>query len=265
MWADLGRLDAGGHYNMMISEDARAVRPNEAPSPWVDAWCGALMNTWNREFVHENYPRQVASFLVPGPDGTLSVPSLPTREVMGQKVVTDTGDTGWMAAWASEMGDTATLDGLLRHVDRYMNPTWRDGGLYYPRNDTTADAGGHRTEIDPITGNVLLGYARLNVANGLWGIYNEPWGHEHFVEPALTVVDRDIEVSRAEVVDGVLHARLRRVDGVPGDGTVTIGRVAAGARLTLDGTEIPTTADDVVVQVPGGPAHDVELAPRQRR
>jgi hypothetical protein len=70
-WAEFGRLDPAGHYNMMVAEDSRAVRPNERPSPWVAAWCGALMNMWNREFVHANYPRQVKDFLVAGPHGTL--------------------------------------------------------------------------------------------------------------------------------------------------------------------------------------------------
>jgi Linalool dehydratase/isomerase len=260
-WADFGRLDTGGHYAMMVAEDSRAVRANDGPSPWVDAWCGALMNTWNREFVREHYPRQVASFLVPGPDGTLSVRSAPAREVMGQTIVSDTCDTGWVAAWASEMGDTATLDGLLAHADRYMNPTWRDGGLHHPRNDTPTDADGQRTEIEPMTGNVLLGYARLNVADGLWGIYNRPWGPAHFTEPALVAVDRDVEVSRAEVVDGVLHARLRRVDDVPGDGTVTVGRIPAGARITLDGAEIAATPGEVVVPVARGAAQALTLVP----
>ena len=258
-WADFGRLDAAGHYNTMIAEDSRAVRPNDALSPWVDAWCGALMNTWNRDFVREHYPRQVAAFLVDGPDGTLSVRSAPARNVMGQAVVTDTCDTGWVAAWASEMGDRATLDGLLAHADRFMQPAWRDGGLYYPRHDTPTDDGGHRTDIEPMSGNVLLGYARLNVADGLWGLYHRPWGAEHHAEPALVEVDRDVEVSRAEVVDGVLHARLRRDRTLPGDGTVTVGRVPADARLCLGAVEITGRpgADGVVVDVPDGPA--VEL------
>lgn len=95
-WADFGRLDAAGHYNSMVLEDARVVSGNDGKSPWVDAWCGALMNTWNRDFVREHYPRQVADFLVPGPDGTLEVRSAPARNVMGQAVVTDTCDTGWV-------------------------------------------------------------------------------------------------------------------------------------------------------------------------
>jgi hypothetical protein len=262
-WADLGRLDASGHYNMMIVEDGRVVRPNEPPSPWVDAWCGALMNTWNHDFVHHHYPRQVADFLVPGPDGTISVRSVPARAVMGQSVVADTCDFGWVAAWASEMGDRATLDGLLAHADRYMNPTWRDGGLYYPRNDSSTDPCGHRTEIEPMSGNVLLGYARLNVPDGLWAIYNRPWGADHHAQSALVEVDRDVEVSRAEVIDGVLHARLRRDRSVPGNGTVTLGNLPGGARPRLAGTEITGRAKEgkAVLGVPDGPAVDLVAAP----
>lgn len=175
---------------------------------------------------------------------------------MGQPVVSDTCDFGWVAAWTSEMGDTATLDGLLRHADRHMNPTWRDAGLYYPRNDMPIDAAGHRTEIEPMSGNVLLGYARLNVPNGLWGLYNRPWDAEHHTEPALVEVDRDVEVSRAEVIDGLLHARLRRDRAVPGEGTVTLARLPQDARLRLDGTEIAARAvgDQLVLDVPDGPA-----------
>lgn len=265
-WADFGRLDEAGHYNMMIIEDSRAVRPNEAPSPWVDAWCGALMNMWNRGMVRENYPRQVAEFLVPGPDGTLSVRSAPAREVMGQTIVADSCDTGWVAAWASEMGDTATLGGLLGHVDRFMQPQWRDGGLFYPRNDTLTDADGNRTEIDPMTGNVLLGYARLNTEDGLHKLYQQPWGPEHYREPALVEVGRDVEVSRAEVVEGVLHARLRRHAG-DGEGAVVIGRVPDGASLRIDGQEIESgdrvrsVAAGLRVEVTPGEAHDLELRP----
>ena len=151
--------------------------------------------------------------------------------------ITDTCDFGWVAAWASEMGDTTTLDSLLAHADRFMNPTWREGGLYYPRNDIPADADGNRTELEPMSGNVLLGYARLNTPDGLWGLYTNPWPASHFEEPALTVVDRDVEVSQAEVVDGVLRARLRRTPDVPGEGTVTIGRVPGAFRARLDGVD----------------------------
>ncbi|GAA4847414.1 hypothetical protein GCM10023201_44000 [Actinomycetospora corticicola] len=60
-------------------------------------------------------------------------------------------------------------------------------------------------------------------------------------------------------VPGVLHARLRRVGD---DAGVVIDRVPDGARLLLDGQELPTTGrGTITVDVPAGPAHDLELAP----
>ncbi|WP_333751335.1 linalool dehydratase/isomerase domain-containing protein [Streptomyces sp. IBSBF 2394] len=256
-WADFGRLDDAGHYNQVILQDSKTIEPNRAPSPWVDAWCGTLMNMWNRDFVRANYPRQVSDFLVPGPDGTLAVRPANRQEVMGQRVIADNCDFGWVTAWASEMGDERTLKGLLAHADRFMNPTWRDGGLYYPRNDTVVASDGHLVEMDPLSGNVLIGYARLNVSDGLWGLYNRPWGQEHFDEPALTAVDRDVDVSQAEVVDGVLHTRLRRSQEVPGDGTVIINGIAARGRWTLAVDGRPTASvDGTTVQCEPGPFAD---------
>ena len=49
-WKDFGRIGENGHYNIMMSQDTKAVRQNIGRAPWVDAWCGALMNMWNREF-----------------------------------------------------------------------------------------------------------------------------------------------------------------------------------------------------------------------
>ncbi|QUQ66842.1 linalool dehydratase/isomerase domain-containing protein [Kutzneria sp. CA-103260] len=253
-WRDFGRLDETGRYNMMVLRDSQRVLPNARQLAWVDAWCGALMNMWNRDFVRANYPRQVANLVHRSPAGTLSVAASAPQEVMGQTVVSDTCDFGWVAAWASEMGDEPTLRGLLDHVDQFMNPTWRDGGLYYPRNDTKADPDGNRVEMEPMTGNVLIGYARLNVPDGLWGLYNQPWDRSRLAEPALTAVDRNVDVSRAEVVDGVLHTRLRRAPGLPGDGTVTISRLTG--RWTVDDQPLDSSdflrvdGDNVVLRCP---------------
>jgi hypothetical protein len=249
-WADYGRLDANGHYNMMIFEDTLAVRPNEAPSPWVDAWCGALMNMWNRDFVHANYPTQSKAFYRHGPDGTVAVDPAPPRYLHGNRVITDTCNFGWTAVWASEMGDTANLTGMLDHAARYMNPTWRDSGLYYPRNDTQTDADGHLTEVEPMTGNTLLAYARLNVPDGLWALYNKPWDTRHFTQPALTEISRDVEVSQAEVVDSTLITTLRRDETLPGDGTVKISRVPGHWTLRIDGqvSNLRRIDDHIVLQ-----------------
>ncbi|MCE7004126.1 hypothetical protein LWC34_14970 [Kibdelosporangium philippinense] len=263
-WADFGRLDTNGHYNMMISQDTRAVRANEAPSPWVDAWCGALMNMWNHDFVHDNYPRQSKAFYRHKPDGTVSVDPAPARYVQGNRVISDTCNFGWTAVWAAEMGDTPNLTGMLKHADTYMNPTWRDSGLYYPRNDTPTDTDGNLTEIEPMTGNVLLAYARLNVPDGLWGLYNTPWPPSHFTQPALVSVSRDVDVSQAEVIDGTLITRLRRDETLPGDGIVHVGRVPGHWQLRIDGqpANIRRVDDHLVLQAkPQWQTYTVEPRP----
>src|SRR4051812_27765268 len=97
----------------MMSPGTQTGRPNVGKSPWVDAWTGALLNMWNRDFVREHYPRQIRDLLRPGKDGALSI-NVPVRpEVMGQRIITDDCDFGWTTAWVSEMGDDETLRGLL--------------------------------------------------------------------------------------------------------------------------------------------------------
>ncbi|WP_051735652.1 hypothetical protein [Streptomyces sp. NRRL B-3229] len=257
-WADFGRLGENGHYNVMVLKDSKVLIGNDGPAAQMDGWCGSLMNMWNREFVHEHYPRQIADYLVHGPDGTLSVPPASPADMNGQEVARDSdGNFGWLAVWASEMGDERTRDGLLAHADRFMNPTRRDGGLYYPRNDTTTDPDGNLVAMGPMTGNVLLGYARLNVPDGLWKLYNRPLPRSRFTEPALTAVDRDVDVSRAEVVDGALHTRLRCTREVSGDGTVTISGIAGRGRwtVTVDG-QPAARIDGTTVRPEPGPYAD---------
>jgi Linalool dehydratase/isomerase len=234
-WEQFGHLGANGHYNAMISQDTRAVRDNAGQAPWIDAWCGTLMNMWNREFVHTHYPAQIAGWLIREPEGMLSVRSLVRPEVMGQKVVIDDSDFGWAATWASEMGDASMLDGLLKHAERFMAPTWLDDGFYYPRNDVTEDVEGHRTLVEPMMGNVLLGYARLNVPDGFWRLYNEPWPASHHTDPALVRVGTGVDVLRAHVdhASRSLRFSLRRAPMSRGGFDVEIGRLASRGAWTL--------------------------------
>lgn len=278
-WAQTGVLDASGHYNMMRAQDSGAVLPNMPTSPWVDAWCGTLMNMWNRDFVRAHYPNQIADLVIDGVDGTKSVIISPPPEIMGQLVTNDTCDFGWTTTWASEMGDEATLAGLLAHADRFMNPTWRNGGLYYPRNDTVRDELGNLTSMEPLTGNALLAYARLNVPDGLWRLYNEPWDAAHFAEPALTTVADDVEVSRARYdrESGVLTFRVQRHRERVGDGTIVVSNVADAAPWSLNENVVESAAaqsvpakwmvvsrhrDTLEIRIPGGDAHTLELQVR---
>ncbi|WP_213959472.1 hypothetical protein [Variovorax sp. dw_954] len=234
-WDQFGRLGANGHYNAMLSQDTRAVRDNAGLSPWVDAWCGTLMNMWNRDFVREHYPAQIADWLVRGAEGAMSVRSVERPTVMGQTIINDDSDFGWAATWASEMGDTAVLKGLLAHADRYMSPLWRDGGYCYPRNDVMSDKDGFRSLVEPMTGNVLLGYARLNVPDGLWGLYNTPWSKAQHHDPALTEVGVGVDVLQAYVDHDarVLNFAVRRQRARDEGFEVGIGRLSAAGHWTL--------------------------------
>ena len=74
----------------------------------MDAWCGSLMNMWNRDFVRANYPAQIDDLVDRSPDGTVAVGK--PRTIGGMPVVGDSGDFGWTAVWASEMGDDGDIE-----------------------------------------------------------------------------------------------------------------------------------------------------------
>ncbi|MBW9051062.1 hypothetical protein [Rhizobium mesosinicum] len=234
-WKEFGRTGENGHYHIMLSEDSRIARQNGAPYAWVDAWLGTLMNMWNRDFVKENYPTQVKDYLVEADAGLLSVKSVARPSIKGETVVNDDCDFGWVAAWASEMGDAKTLAGLMAYADRFFAPTWQNGGLYYPRNDTEFDEYGNRLLVEPQTGNVLLGYARLNVPDGLWALYNKPWSRDRFATPAVREVADDVEISQAyfDAEEATLHLRVRRLENRRGTGSVAIGPMEKGRSWTF--------------------------------
>lgn len=253
-WQQFGRLDANGHYNMMLLQDGRAVLPNAQRMPWVDAWCGALMNMWNRDFVRAHYPKQISELLQHGEAGALSVRVNERPETPGPRVVADTCDFGWVAAWASEMGDADTLSGLLTHADRYMAPRWRDGGLYYPRNDAELNSAGQRTMMEPLTGNVLLGYARLNVPDGLWRLYNEPRSRTRFPEPALVEIDDDVDVYQAtyDAKERRLRFAIRRRTDRIADGRVVVRNLGTTPRWSVNGGDAVVANDLGVTSIGGG-------------
>ena len=153
-----------------------------------------------------------------------------------------------------------------------MAPCWADAGLYYPRNDQSEDADGNRTLIEPMSGNVLLGYARLNVPDGLWGLYNKPWDRARFQEPAITGVAQDIDVARAFFDDASnkLHFTIARLQEAFGDGTVRIGNAVrrglwalmceasevahgSGSSVQYSGAiHVQAEGDDLLLRLPKG-------------
>ena len=82
---------------------------------------------------------------------------------------------GVICQWLSELGKTAELQGVLDFVDAHLNPTWENGGLYYPRHDEQDPDVAHITYMEPFSGNAAIGYARLNVPNGQKIMWDRPW------------------------------------------------------------------------------------------
>ena len=268
-WAEFGRIGNNGHFNILVTEDSRMVIPNGSPSAWVDGWTGALMNMWNRDFIRANYRSQISDLLIPGADGTISVKLSDPPSRGGLTLDYDAGDFGFVAAWASEMGDAATLDALTRHADRFMAPTWTKGGLFYPRQDERRDADGNQILVEPITGNALLAYAALNVPDGLWGLYNQPWHAAHFAEPLIVELSDTLDVRRAryDPVRRRLGFTLSRRADRAGPATLAIANVFGRGSWTLT-TDSTTVArgDDADIAGDGAvPARRVadrlELAP----
>jgi hypothetical protein len=196
-WADFGHFDEEGRYNTYVRTHVGEVLPN-IYGPWSDGWLGALLNMWKPEMVKEHYPEQMARWVVDQPDGTAYVPPVSLMEEAGADISGGSAlDFGWCCMWASEVGDTELLDRFLAYADKHMNPAWEKGGYYYPRNDNYEDEDGFIEMVSPCAGNALLPYARLNVPDGLWGLYNKPWGRDHFAEPLITEVSDNVDVLRA--------------------------------------------------------------------
>jgi hypothetical protein len=196
-WSDFGVLNGTGHFNMMVQEKERSVISPPNGAPWSDFWVASLMHAWNPAFVEEHYPRHIAQWSIDGPDGTLTIrPAAPLAP--GSTAPSSARDFGWAAVCAAEVGDHDTLERLLAYADRFLQPSWRDGGYYYPRRDEEFDDAGRPIAMDPHTGNALLSYARLNVPNGMRKLYDDPWAtREHFDEPVLVDMSPALDVRSA--------------------------------------------------------------------
>lgn len=166
------------------------------------------MNSWNSQLVHSAFPSQSLGFFTETPDGRVNLNSTTVAMIIRKLVKTENADPqawstkqqaqelakqtkaapppplpvpifGYVAQWVSEVGDPALTEGLLRHADTLLNPTWDRGGLFYPRNETSTDEHGNWTLVEPYTGNAAIAYARLNVPDGQKKVWEKPWSKEH--------------------------------------------------------------------------------------
>lgn len=255
-WEEFGLIDAGGHSTVHVAHDSRTPIPNALPWLWSDAWLAALMHSWNPEHVRQTYPGQLEKFKIPGADGTMAIKLWEPIELRGSPETVDTADFGWAAAAASELGDQETLDGLWEHADRYMGPEWRNGGLYYPRNDTRYDDEGILRQVEPITTNALLPYSRFNKPGGLREFYENPWTDAHFAEPMIDEVSNNIDIlaARYDSEDSRLEFVTEPRNDRSGDATLGLSNVLGSGRgkWTLRvGDETIATGDENSVKADG--------------
>ena len=212
------------------------------------AWGGAVMNTWNRDFVRSIYRDQLSGVLKYDRDGLVSL--YPNTVVARVRDALATGqsldgiedraypwpmpDFGYVAMLLYEMGDS-DLSGMLAYADRHMSPTWSSGGLYYPRCDKPYDDAGNLIRMDRLTGNAMLAYARLNLKDGLWALYNKPWTAPHFTRPALRRITDGADVTRAVYDDesSLLVLTVQPRDDRSCDVAMEIGPVPPNTRWTL--------------------------------
>lgn len=165
-----------------------------------------FMNIWNSEFVQSGFNNHARGFIT-NVDGKVELqhPMVASayREVTAQqqdvqdprqafqgareyyrankdsiKLPYKEPTLSYIVKWLSELGKSVELHGLLEYIDKNLQSTWENGGLYYPRNDQQTDLKGRWIHMDLFMGNVTIGYARLNVENGQKKIWYSPWKKE---------------------------------------------------------------------------------------
>lgn len=173
----------------------------------------AFMNTWNSEVVYSSFDKHTLGFLVPV-DGKTKLQPTSVGMAFRKLVLEEACDaqshatltsarersrdyvaripfelSNWQAftMLLSELGKTEELRDLLEHVDTYCQPTWQNGGLYYPRNETMFDKDWNYIHMEPHSGNSAFGYARLNVQDGQKQMWERPrrkgyWKAEPWVD-----------------------------------------------------------------------------------
>lgn len=199
-WEKKGMVGANGLYPDAWMEKQDRLRPASDPA-WT-AWAGAMMNAWNSDLVRSLYNRQSMGYLTTINGQTLLHPpalgnsfrdlvekddaSPTSAETLQKARERSRGEAkprfpytkpmfGYVVEWLSELGKKTELDSLLQFADEKLSPTWEHGGLYYPRHDEPFDSDLNWTHMDPFTGNAAIGYARLNVEDGVKKMWDAPW------------------------------------------------------------------------------------------
>ena len=165
---------------------------------WADGWNGHAQHVWDKEYIESIYPDQKKRY----------IPSMLRGWPFENMGWTGSFDFGFFALLASEVGDTETVQTMTDYADAHFEPTWLDGGYYYPSTlyyqyDFSRDWKGNIGNVGPLTGNVLVGFAQINPKDGLWQLYNRPWDDTHFSQPYIT----NVEYLEASVTQAVYDGK----------------------------------------------------------
>lgn len=210
-WEKKGMVGPNGLFKDMWLVKQDATLP--ALDPAFSAWACAFMNSWNSDFVRACYDQQALGFITTIDGATRLQPTIvgnayrkiaaeedkeagkTPKEILEEALdrtkrfledaTSPSPDRpltlftkptfGYVCQWLSELG-RPELPGLLQFADDKLKPTWEKGGLYYPRNDVPMNKDTLEcTHMDPFSGNAAIGYARLNVADGMKRLWERPW------------------------------------------------------------------------------------------
>ncbi|KAM0258601.1 hypothetical protein ACHAQJ_003772 [Trichoderma viride] len=216
-WDKQGMVNSSGLYvDWYFVRQDRTLAPKTVG--WT-AWANAYMNTWNSEKVKSLYESQAYGFITTI-DGEVQLHEEQIAGEYRKLVDTESADKndaavlaqaranaaalppptfpfskptfGYVVQWLSELGKKEELDGLLKYADKHLQPTWENGGLFYPRNDTRTNEAGEWTHMDPFSGNASIGYARLNVPDGQKMMWDNPRKRGHATtQPWIDGIDLD--------------------------------------------------------------------------
>jgi hypothetical protein len=218
------------------------------PAAWADGWAGTFMHAWYKPQVEEIYPVQKANLIVRLPDGTMTPKNKGENDHYSH-------DHGFFAVLAGEVGDSDTRNRLLAYADRYWSPRWEGRALVYARHDGfkhPGDGADVWRRVQPLTGNGLIGLARMTSRDGFYNLFNKPFDAAHFRQPYLADISYPAAQVRRAIYDPVRRALVFTLapdrGAAPQPASWTIGNLDAkkSYRIWRDGEAVATVKAGLV-------------------
>lgn len=261
---------------IMLNYRLKERQVTDFPMAWNDGWSGATWHAWNKEPIEELYPIHRDAVLEPLLDNT------PEHWKVRWGMPAVSSDFGFLAAYAAEVGDAATVQQLLSYADENFRPKWLDGRYFYPRHDVAVPGAeqqitgaegppmpGEKPNIvvlsdeqlgehlvGPLTGNALLAFARLNPGDGLWKLYNRlEASYVREAAPELVNVrypEALVTQAYFDSVRGRLAIAVQPGTGYRGVTKFNVANLRADGNyaITIDGAKAATLQQGVLSKVP---------------